>query len=166
MTKQLIEVHVEGYKPHLCSTEQQVEAVIRDIKTRKPTVECTTKVWEQPFLCYDDARPLAQEEDFTIVDAGDVQLKFCVADFMSLMWNLRHGIEYAEEDLVFLPSGLYCAVLSVSQAKALQEYVSANYNSLKLQEDEYFSKYEKELKQVDSVFSTIAGNKNKKSVIH
>lgn len=156
-------VKATGYKPHLCSTEQQVELVIKDIKDRKPQSECSSKVWELPYLCYDDEKPLVTEKEYYLIDLGTAQIKICVADFMSLLHSLHSAMEYPQDGLVYLTSALYCSVLTEEQAKTLSAYLKNNYQSLKSQEDKFFEINDESLKKLELMTEALAGKSKKKT---
>lgn len=157
----VFEVSAIGYKPHLCSTEQQVELVIRDIKIRKPQSECSSRVWELPYLCYDDEKPLVKEEDYLLVQLGEASLKFCVADFMSLVHSLNGALLYPQDGLVYLTSVLYCSVLTVDQAQELKKYLLSNYDDLKAREDKFFENNNDSLKKLELMTDALKGKKKR-----
>lgn len=159
----IFEVKATGYKPHLCSTEQQVELVIKDIKVRKPQSECSSKVYELPYLCYDDEKPLVTESDYLLIDLATAKIKICVADFMSLLHSLQTAIEHPQDGLVYLTSTLYCSVLTEEQAQTLRTYLKDNYKSLKAQEDKFFETNDENLKKLELMSDAITGKSKKKT---
>lgn len=158
-TEQIYEVHASGYKPHLCSTEKQAELVVQDIKMRKPQSECNTRLWDLPYLCYDDAHPLVIEEDFILVDLPGARLKFCIADFQAMMSALNASMEFADDGLVYLTSAMYCSVLTIEQATNLRKYLHDNYEMIKQREDVYFFKNEEAIKTMASLTTALHGKK-------
>jgi hypothetical protein len=159
----IFEVKATGYKPHLCSTEQQVEMVIRDIKIRRPQSECSYKVWELPYLYYDDEKPLVTENDYLLIDLRTAKIKVCIADFMSLFHNLNAAMEHPQDGLVYLTSTLYCSVLTEEQAQVLHMYLKDNYQSLKAKEDMFFETNNESLKKLDLMTEAFSGNGKKKT---
>lgn len=162
----VFEVSATGYKLHLCSTEEQVGLVIKDIGDRKPDAKCSSKVFDLPYLCYDDEKPLVVEADYELIDLNGIQMKFCVPDLMSIIHALNNSIKYAQGDLVFLTSTLYCSVLSVQQATQFKQYLLSNYERLKKIEDQYFELNDAALKKLDAMKDTLAGSKKTKQVVN
>lgn len=161
---QIFEVSAHGYKPHLCSTEQQVELVIKDIKAKQPESECSTKIFDLPYFCFDDARPLVADTDFVVIDLEEIKLKICVPDFMSLIHNLNTAITYEQDGVVYLSSSICCSVLTLNQAQALKKYLYDNYAALKEKEDAYFIKNDVALKSMQTLTKTLSGSSKKPSL--
>lgn len=146
---QVIVVQASGYKTHLCSNEEQVQSIIRDIKTRKPDSECNTRIWEMPYLYFDNGKPFVKDHDFIIVDLPQVSLKFCMTDFTAMSCSINYGRCYPVENLVLLTSSLYCSVLTPEQAQVLSQYAKDHFDELKSREDAYYRKYADKLKELE-----------------